>query len=222
MSYLPEDQYGEIITDDLLRWWLSIDIPRQLAEQSLSTPSLAPTGSYIVRRSLSSPGNYAITVVQGNKITSYEILDMGLGQVSLRNGRCFASLQDLLEHFYTLPFPDEGPGHVALQAAHSNIVGKTQQIIAMRPPVPYHQQQQQQQQGAMYEVIDQEQKNGIMAQADDGMYGEIDDNTSKFFQQMDKFLFNFVRYIAHMKMPIPFFFFALLHRFQVVLQTRGW
>ncbi|EGD77471.1 hypothetical protein PTSG_08566 [Salpingoeca rosetta] len=129
---LREDIYGGP-QDDLLRFWLSVDIPRQLAEKSLTTPHLAPTGSFILRRSKSSPGNYAVTVVQGKTIKSYEIMDLGMGQIGLGTGQAFESLETMLDFFYTHPFPDEGNGHVALTRMHPHIHGVRMPRL-MAPP----------------------------------------------------------------------------------------
>eukprot|EP01147_Barroeca_monosierra_P007206 gene7206-9670_t len=128
---LREDIYGGP-EDDLLRFWLSIDIPRTLAEKSLKTPHLAPTGtrlvirsrcSFILRRSKTSPGNYAITVVQGKTIKSYEVHDVGMGQVALSTGQAFENLETMLDFFFNRPFPDEGHGHVPLSRMHPTIHG---------------------------------------------------------------------------------------------------
>jgi len=73
---------------------------------------------FIVRRSTSRPGSYAITVQQGgNRIKSYEVHDLGFGQVSVSGaggGMAFASLEHLLEFFFDNPFPDPTHGHVML------------------------------------------------------------------------------------------------------------
>jgi hypothetical protein len=68
-----------------------------------------------VRRSISAPGDYAITVSEGKHIKSYKISDLGCGQVGLKTGQAFASLEHLLEFFYDNPFPEPGDGHVPLR-----------------------------------------------------------------------------------------------------------
>ena len=68
-----------------------------------------------MRRSISAPGDYAITVSEGKQIKSYKISDLGCGQVGLRTGQAFASLEHLLEFYYDNPFPEPGEGHVPLR-----------------------------------------------------------------------------------------------------------
>jgi hypothetical protein len=41
---LPEDIYSGGPQNPLLRYWLSIDITREMAEESLMSPALAPAG----------------------------------------------------------------------------------------------------------------------------------------------------------------------------------
>eukprot|EP00039_Didymoeca_costata_P022463 m.4589 g.4589 ORF g.4589 m.4589 type:complete len:215 (+) comp3024_c0_seq1:97-741(+) len=116
---IPEDVYRmSAPQNDLLRYWLSFPISRSAAEASLQTPSMAHPGSYIVRRSESMPGNYAITVAEGKFVNSYKITDLGLGQVGVSSGQAFASLEHLLEFYYDKPFPDSSPGRVPLQWMH--------------------------------------------------------------------------------------------------------
>jgi hypothetical protein len=62
--------------NELLRYWLSQNISRECAERSLCEPAMAPVGSYILRRSESAPGNYALTVVEGRLVKSYKIVDL--------------------------------------------------------------------------------------------------------------------------------------------------
>ena len=141
MTALPEDIYAGGPQNPLLRYWLSIDITREAAEESLLSPTLAPSGkqraasimhaaiagaapkhsnnivagSFIVRRSVSAPGQYAITVCEGKTIKSYKVIDLGLGQVGLKTGQAFASVEHLLEFYYDNPFPEPGDGHVPLR-----------------------------------------------------------------------------------------------------------
>eukprot|EP00051_Salpingoeca_urceolata_P028921 m.488461 g.488461 ORF g.488461 m.488461 type:complete len:284 (+) comp25799_c0_seq1:79-930(+) len=116
---LPEDIYGGGPQNHLLRSWLAAEISREKAEYSLKHPQMARPGSYIVRRSQTSKGHYAVTVVEANNtITSYKISDLGCGQVGLRNGHAFATLEHLLEHFYDNPFPENKHPHVALKLMH--------------------------------------------------------------------------------------------------------
>lgn len=83
-----------------------------------------------------SDSNYAVTVVQENGTKSYQVTDLGLGQVradcrekcrvipsvltiillqvGLSTGQAFASLEDMLIFFYDTPFPDPGDYHVPL------------------------------------------------------------------------------------------------------------
>ena len=69
---LPEDIYSGGPQNPLLRHWLSMDITREMAEESLNSPVPAPAGSFIVRRSTSALGDYAITVSEGKVIRSYK------------------------------------------------------------------------------------------------------------------------------------------------------
>lgn len=59
--------------------------------------------------------NYAITVCEGNKICSYKVTDLGLGQVGIQTGQSFRSLEYLLEFFYEEKFPDATGTHVPLK-----------------------------------------------------------------------------------------------------------
>ncbi len=69
-----------------------------------------------MRRSTSAPGSYAITVQEGGGTArSYQVTDLGLGQVGAGHGQAFASLEHLLEFFYDTPFPARGDGHVPLK-----------------------------------------------------------------------------------------------------------
>jgi len=92
-------------------------------------------GSFILRRSQSSYGNYAVTVVQANGIKSYQVTDLGLGQVGLSTGQAFASLEDMLIFFYDMPFPDAGNGHVPLTIMHQTLVGVASSQEAAAAPV---------------------------------------------------------------------------------------
>ena len=127
---LPEDIYSGGPQNPLLRHWLSMDITREMAEESLNSPVPAPAGSFIVRRSTSAQGDYAITVSEGKVIRSYKVSelnvlsvvltvgkvsDLGLGQVGVKSGGAFASLEHLLEFYYDNPFPEPGDGHVPLK-----------------------------------------------------------------------------------------------------------
>lgn len=135
---LREDIYGGGPMNNLLRYWLSIDITREMAEQSLSTPTMAASGSFILRRSASSAGDYAVTVVEGRQLRSYKLTDLGLGQVAVSTGQAFASLEHLLEFFYDNPFPERGSGHVPLRIMHPNLVGvaSPRNVSVARPHVP--------------------------------------------------------------------------------------
>jgi hypothetical protein len=116
---LREDIYGGGPNNNLLRYWLSIEISREMVYKFatfmisvsfkiayffagraepvhplhrpvLFVPSLArvnnrSSGSFIVRRSTSSVGDYAITVVEGRSLRSYKVTDLGLGQVCVRS-----------------------------------------------------------------------------------------------------------------------------------------
>eukprot|EP00042_Codosiga_hollandica_P046388 m.487579 g.487579 ORF g.487579 m.487579 type:complete len:229 (+) comp57226_c0_seq1:91-777(+) len=133
---LPEDIYAGGPQNPLLRHWLSKDISRDVAEASLKTPMLAPSGSFIVRRSESSPGDYAISVVESSSIRSYKVSDLGLGQVGLKTGQAFASLEHLLEFFYDNPFPEPGDGHVPLRIMHQYLVDGQPGMGRAAPPIP--------------------------------------------------------------------------------------
>lgn len=125
---LREDIYGGGPQNDLLRYWLAMPISRQIAEKSLTRPTMAPVGSFILRRSESHPGNYALTVVEGRVVRSYKITDLGCGQVGIETGQAFASLEHMLEYFYDKPFPRAGEGHVPLTIMHQELIGL--------PPMP--------------------------------------------------------------------------------------
>lgn len=123
VAKLPEDKYDAATPQNyLLRFWLSATITRSMAEQSMSQG--APPGSFIVRRSESQPGNYAVTVVEeGPSIQSYKVTDLGLGQVGVSTGQAFASLEYMLEFYYDKPFPEPSPTAVTLQYMHQHIAG---------------------------------------------------------------------------------------------------
>lgn len=123
---MREDIYGSASAglwasapqDEILRYWLSNEIPRAAAEKALSKLNgeqvFAEQGTYIVRRA-SDKVNYAITVCEGGKICSYKVTDLGLGQVGIQTGQSFRSLEYLLEFFYEERFPDATGTHSPLK-----------------------------------------------------------------------------------------------------------
>eukprot|EP00049_Salpingoeca_infusionum_P017325 m.352562 g.352562 ORF g.352562 m.352562 type:complete len:209 (-) comp16553_c0_seq1:1212-1838(-) len=163
MAQLKEDIYGGGPSHNILRYWLSIPITRQAAEQSLAG---APIGSFILRRSESAPGNYAVTVMQDNGLRSYQVFDLGLGQVGLKSGQAFETLEHLIDFFYARPFPEPGNGHTTLSTMHDKIAGFPPPTFAP-PPQLFAQ--------ASYESIGTPSSGPEYGQIDDGeaTYGEI-------------------------------------------------
>ncbi|EDQ86773.1 uncharacterized protein MONBRDRAFT_27865 [Monosiga brevicollis MX1] len=137
---LPEDIYGGGPQDTLVRYWLSTTITRDMAEISLCTPRLADPGSFILRRSTTSSGNYAISVMEKDgQIRHYQVTDLGMGQVGLVTGQAFDNLEELLLFFYEQPFPDGVGPRTPLTIMHQDLVGvelgfeEYEQMVAPMP-----------------------------------------------------------------------------------------
>jgi len=164
---LREDVYGtpdaglwaSAPQDEILRYWLGNEIPRASAEKALSKPVFAEQGTYIVRRA-SDKVNYAITVCEGNKICSYKVTDLGLGQVGIQTGQSFRSLEYLLEFFYEEKFPDATGTHVPLK----HMCTEPERQLDGCPPMPEPQEYEER-----YDDAD-----GVSGGGAADMYGEDD------------------------------------------------
>ena len=65
-----------------------------------------------------------------------KVSDLGLGQVGIKNGGAFASLEHLLEFFYDNPFPEPGDGHVPLKIMYVHLpCSITSGLIHTQAPV---------------------------------------------------------------------------------------
>eukprot|EP00041_Stephanoeca_diplocostata_P014055 m.252214 g.252214 ORF g.252214 m.252214 type:complete len:330 (-) comp19560_c0_seq1:222-1211(-) len=122
ISNLREDLYANSPKNDLLRHWLSLNITRKEAEEALAGTTV---GTFIVRRSTSALGDYAVTVSQRKQgkqyVSSYKVVNFGCGQVgTTHSSNVFSGIEPMLEHFYGEPFPDAGAQRVPLLFMYYN------------------------------------------------------------------------------------------------------
>lgn len=78
--------------------WYFGDIERPEAERRLKASSLL-SGTFLVRKAATSPGNFSLSLVYNGQVHHYKIHKLGPGRYGLNPNRTFPSLVDVINHY---------------------------------------------------------------------------------------------------------------------------
>eukprot|EP00049_Salpingoeca_infusionum_P009487 m.160285 g.160285 ORF g.160285 m.160285 type:complete len:1073 (+) comp14347_c2_seq1:610-3828(+) len=81
--------------EDRVMMWLSLTISRQDAEEALA---FAPTGTFVVRASVSAPGDYVLSLSIDGRVRHHQ-LKHNSGRMKTKSGKTINNLLDLIAHY---------------------------------------------------------------------------------------------------------------------------
>jgi hypothetical protein len=96
-GYIPSTYVAAEKSYEAEEWFFG-DIKRAEAEKKLLMKGL-PNGTFLIRKAESAPGNFSLSVRDGDSVKHYRVRKMDTGGYFITTRAQFASLQDLVDHY---------------------------------------------------------------------------------------------------------------------------